>query len=133
MERIYETIGFRPGDTIFWKDPEGIASGKCIIREIRGDETFYENGETIRKEDITVVLDHWNEDKKAFEENGGTEVPATECFPISDKEFSREESIVIESFLDLYCHDCQEKECEGCRVTDVFRYLEDMGETDEDR
>lgn len=133
MERIYETIGFRPGDTVFWKDPEGITSGKCIVREIQADETLYKNGETIRKEDITVVLDHWNEKQGAFEENGGTEAPASECLPVSGKEFSREESIIIESFLDLYCHDCPDKECEGCRVSDLFAYLDDMGETDEDR
>ena len=133
LGKIYEAIGFRPGDTVFWKDPEGITSGKCIVREIQADETLYKNGETIRKEGTTVVLDHWNENKGAFEENGGTEAPASECLPISGKEFSREESVIIESFLDLYCHDCPDKECEGCRVTDVFKYLEDMGETDEDR
>ena len=67
LEKIYEAIGFRPGDTVFWKDPEGITSGKCIVREIQTDETLYENVKTIRKEDITVVLDHWSEGKGAFE------------------------------------------------------------------
>lgn len=133
LKKIYEAIGFRPGDTVFWKDPEGIASGKCIVRAVKTDEPPYENGETIKKEDITVVLDHWSEGKGAFEENGGTEAPASECFPISSKEFSRDESIIIESFLDLYCHDCRDKECEGCRVSDLFAYLNDMGDMDEDR
>ena len=133
LEKIYEAIGFRPGESVFWKDPEGIASGKCIVRAVKTDETSYENEETIRKEDITVVLDHWNEDKEAFEENGGTEALASECFPISSKEFSRDESIIIESFLDLYCHDCPDKECEGCRISDLFTYLDDMGDMDEDR
>lgn len=50
-----------------------------------------------------------------------------------EKEFSRGESIIIESFLDLYCHDCPDKECEGCRVSDLFAYLDDMGDMDEDR
>lgn len=51
----------------------------------------------------------------------------------AEKEFNRQESIIIESFLDLYCHDCPDKmQCEGCRVSDVFRYLEDMGSLDEE-
>lgn len=45
------------------------------------------------------------------------------------KEFDREESSIIESFLDLYCHDCPDKtECDGCRLGDVWDYLYDMGD-----
>ena len=51
----------------------------------------------------------------------------------AEKEFNRQESIIIESFLDLYCYDCPDKmQCEDCRVSDVFRYLEDMGDLDEE-
>lgn len=44
-------------------------------------------------------------------------------------EFDRQESIIIESFLDLYCHDCPDKtQCDGCRLGDVWDYLHDMGD-----
>lgn len=51
-------------------------------------------------------------------------------------EFNREETIIIEAFLDLYCHDCKDKECtetgKSCRMTDVFAYLDDMGTPEEE-
>lgn len=50
----------------------------------------------------------------------------------SDPEFNRQESIVIESFLDLYCHDCPDKtQCDNCRLNDVWDYLHDMGDLSE--
>ena len=50
----------------------------------------------------------------------------------SRPEFDRQESIIIESFLDLYCHDCPDKtQCDGCRLGDVWDYLHDMGDLTE--
>lgn len=45
-----------------------------------------------------------------------------------NKNFSKSESLVIEQFLDLYCHDCSDKtQCASCRLSDVWDYLHDMG------
>lgn len=45
-----------------------------------------------------------------------------------NKNFSKTESLVIEQFLDLYCHDCSDKtQCESCRINDVWDYLDNMG------
>lgn len=44
------------------------------------------------------------------------------------QEFDKQESAAIERFLDLYCHDCPDKnQCGNCRISDVWDYLHDMG------
>lgn len=47
-------------------------------------------------------------------------------------EFNEEETKVIESFLDLFCHDCK-RDCEECRISELYKYLNEMGTVKEEK
>lgn len=47
------------------------------------------------------------------------------------REFNEEETRVIETFLNLFCHDCKKK-CKKCRISDLYKYLNDMGTFEEE-